>query len=36
MLKVAPYLTRTGALLFVFIESNNKSNDGTNHAHKSE
>ena len=36
MLKVAPYLTRTGALLFVSAESNNKSNDGTDHAHERE
>lgn len=36
LLKVAPYLTRTGALLFVSAESNNKSNDGTDHAHKRE
>ena len=36
LLKVAPYLTRTGALLFVFAESNNKSNDGTDHAHERE
>ena len=36
LLKVAPYLTRTGALLFVFAESKNKSNDWTDHAHKGE
>ena len=36
LLKVAPYLTRTRALLFVLCKSNNKSNDRTKHCYKSE